>query len=77
MSALAIIGANLIDSSMAPLTLRTGATSQSDPTAGGSTGTTPAEVFSKPITTGDKAGAAILTILATAIILGGAWWLIV
>ncbi|KAK4946793.1 hypothetical protein LTR10_014295 [Elasticomyces elasticus] len=77
MAALSIIGANLMDSSMIPLKLSTGATSTPDPNAGGSTGTTPSLLFTKPITTADRAGAAILTVLGSAFVLGGVWWLIV
>jgi hypothetical protein len=76
MSAMSIFGANLIDSSMVPLSLRTGATSESDPSAGGTANDSPSSQLQKPITTADKAGAAILTILACTITIGGAWWLV-
>jgi hypothetical protein len=76
MAALSIMGANLIDSSMIPLTLRTGATSKSDPTAGSSTGGELPGLITQRITTADKAGAAVLTVLACLLVIGGAWWLI-
>ncbi|KIX01833.1 uncharacterized protein Z518_09560 [Rhinocladiella mackenziei CBS 650.93] len=74
MGALSVIGANLIDESMRPLTLRTGAKSQSDPNAGSTAPSLP-RVNEEPITTKDKAGAAILTVLMAVSIIGGAIWL--
>jgi mannan endo-1,6-alpha-mannosidase len=75
MAALSVIGANLIDSSMIPLSLRTGATSASDPTAGTTAAADPATSES-PITTKDKAGAGILTVLVIAFIIGGGVWIL-
>jgi hypothetical protein len=75
MQALAVIGANLINPSMAPLNTRTGGTSKSDPNAGSDTDADPTK-NQKPITTGDKAGAAILTILIIVGIVGGSIWII-
>ena len=77
MSAMSVIGANLIDQSMVPLSLNTGAKSQSDPTAGGNTGGELPSSFTDPVTTADKAGAAILTVLMCSLFIGTAWWLIV
>ena len=77
MSAMSVIGANLIDASMTPLTLKSGAKSASDPTAGGDTGGSLPSELSDPITTADKAGAAILTVLMSAFVVGGSWWLVV
>lgn len=77
MSAMSVIGANLIDSSMVPLSLNTGAKSSSDPTAGGGTGGSLPSALTDKVTTADKAGAAILTIMMCAIFIGTAWWLIV
>ncbi|RMZ86469.1 hypothetical protein DV736_g6305, partial [Chaetothyriales sp. CBS 134916] len=76
MSAGSVIMANLIEPSMAPLTLRTGATSQSDPNAGSSSGGELPTILTNTITTGDKAGAGILTVLSCIIFIGGAWWLV-
>jgi mannan endo-1,6-alpha-mannosidase len=76
MSALSVIAANLMNPSMIPLSLRTGATSQSDPTAGGDTGGQLPTEYSRHVTTTDKAGAGILTVLISSLFIGGAWWLI-
>ena len=73
MTALSVIGSNLITSQMAPFTAKTGGTSKSDPNAG-STEVSPDK--SKPITTADKAGAGILTILVIIGIVGGSICLI-
>jgi mannan endo-1,6-alpha-mannosidase len=75
MAALSVMGANLIDQSMVPLSLRTGATSQSDPNAGSQAPSDPAAT-QKPITTADKAGAGILTFLVAVGAVGGSAWLI-
>jgi mannan endo-1,6-alpha-mannosidase len=79
MSALAAISANLItvEGLAAPLTLDTGATSKGNAAAGtGSTTTaTGSPWLTKKITTGDRAGAGILTALLLAYTIGGAYWL--
>jgi hypothetical protein len=77
MSAMSVIGANLINPSMMPLTLRTGAKSTSDPSAGGNNNNALPSVLSDQVTTADKAGAGICTVLMVAIVVGGAWWLVV
>lgn len=75
MSALSVIGSNLMTADMAPLTSSTGGSSKSNPDAG--TGTTETTVgFTYKITTKDKAGAGILTILVVAGIVGGSVWII-
>ena len=74
MAAMSVIGANLMTSAMIPLSLRTGATSKSDPNAGSNTVTLPTGLNEK-ITTADKAGAAILTVLASILVVGGAVWI--
>lgn len=83
MSALAAVQANLltVDNLAAPLTLETGGTSKSDPNAGntGSTSgsSTPGSYWQNhKATTGDKAGAGILTALALIGTLGGTYWLV-
>lgn len=76
MSALSVIGSTLIDSSMIPLSLRTGATSKSNPNAGTSSTKLPGQ-NTKPITTADKAGAAILTLMVCVGVIGGSWYLVV
>ena len=74
MQALAVIGATTIHPAIAPKTAGTGGTSKSDPNAGSAVDASPIE-FS-PITTADKAGAGIFTVVCAAIIVGGSAWLI-
>lgn len=75
MSALAAINANLIplEGLFGPLTLATGATSKQDPSAGTDAGEGD---LLKPITTGDRAGAGVLTFLWLTMLFGGTYWLI-
>jgi mannan endo-1,6-alpha-mannosidase len=75
MAAMEIFQSNLVHLTAGPLTPDTGATSKSEPSAGNpdSTGTAPPL---SPITTGDKAGAVILTLLVISGTLVGTWWLV-
>jgi mannan endo-1,6-alpha-mannosidase len=79
MSALAAVGANMItvQNLFAPLTLKTGATSKGDASAGTGdpSAVTGSPWLTKKITTGDRAGAGILTALLLAYTVGGAYWL--
>lgn len=75
MTALAVVGANLIDDKMVPLSADTGGKSASDPGAGASAPVFPHDQFSE-ITTADRAGAGILTVLVIFGMVGGAWWLV-
>ena len=79
MSALAAVSAPLItlEGLSAPLTLKTGATSKGDASAGtgDDSAITGSPWLTKKITTGDRAGAGILTFLILAYILGGSYWL--
>jgi mannan endo-1,6-alpha-mannosidase len=75
MQALSVIGATMIGNTQAPLNTRTGGTSKSDPNAGSNTDPDPA-ANRKPITTKDKAGAGILTVLLIVGIVAGSVWLI-
>jgi mannan endo-1,6-alpha-mannosidase len=76
MAALSILGTNLLTDAMVPLTNSTGGTSVSDPGAGGGSSTpTEADVTNRPITTADRVGAGILTLLALVGVIGGAWWI--
>lgn len=75
MAALSIIGSTLNRQSIAPLSQNTGATSKSNPTAGQNAAKDTTTEHG-PITTADKAGAAILTILTVALVVGGAVWLV-
>ena len=80
MSALSVFQTLLIPGAPAPISAATGGTSQSQPGAGGNgplDPTTPDEpVYTNPITTGDKAGAAILTILGAMLPLGSVSWMV-
>jgi len=62
---------------MVPLTANTGGTSKSDPTAGNAAPRNATDEFTKdPITTGDKAGAAILTILIIGVLIALSIWIV-
>lgn len=79
MSAMSIFQNNLIKNVAAPLTLSKGGTSQSDPTAGAGSGTgslVTDPAMSSTITTGDKAGAGILTLLSVVLVISGTSWMI-
>lgn len=78
MSALAAIQANMltVDNLFAPLTIDTGATSKGDASAGTGVGTTGNPLLTRKITTGDRAGAGILTFLLLVATLGGTYWLV-
>ena len=77
MSALAVIGATQITQDMMPLTAATGGSSKSDPNAGNDAPHNPEDEFKKnPITTADKAGAAVLTIFVIGAIVGLSVWII-
>ena len=80
MSAMSIFQNNLIKNVAAPLTLKKGGTSQSDPNAGAGSGsgsliTDPA--ITSTITTGDKAGAGILTLLSLALVVSGTSFMVI
>lgn len=75
MSALEMMQNLLIDQVSGPVGLETGGLSENDPTAGSDAGTT-LVIEHDPITTGDRAGAGILTALVLAFLFGGGWWLI-
>ena len=83
MSALSVIGANLMKPSIAPLSANTGGSSKADESSqtvtaqggGGSSQGSDGKPLSK-ITTKDRAGAGILTILATLGIIAASVWLI-
>ena len=75
MAALSVMGATLINSGMAPLSKKTGATSSSDPNAGNNIDVAKPITFA-PITTADKAGAAILTILVCVGLVGSMIWIV-
>ncbi|OCK85630.1 glycoside hydrolase family 76 protein [Lepidopterella palustris CBS 459.81] len=76
MSALSVIAANLIGEVTAPYSAVTGGTSKGNPSAGTGGGATQNPLVGSPITTGDKAGAGIITTLVLVTILGGGWFMV-
>jgi len=74
MAAMEVITANLISKVKGPVTNQTGGTSVGNPSAGSNSDDVP--TMFDTITTGDKAGAGILTTFILVGILGGAWWMI-
>ena len=76
MSALSAVNAPLLklDDLSAPLTLATGATSKQDASAGSTT--TEESLTLAKITTADRAGAAILTVLCLGFVFAGTYWLV-
>ncbi|KAL2393304.1 Mannan endo-1,6-alpha-mannosidase DCW1 [Exophiala dermatitidis] len=77
MSALEVIQSNLIDITSGPVTETTGGTSKGDPDAGTSSDIGPSDLNQEEVTTTDKAGAAIMTVLISFFVVGGAWWIII
>ncbi|KAF2160115.1 glycoside hydrolase family 76 protein [Zasmidium cellare ATCC 36951] len=76
MNALEVFQSNLIDKVGGPVGNKTGGTSQGNPSAGTGGDINP-QVPQSTITTGDRAGAGILTALVLIGLVGGAWWMIV
>lgn len=76
MAAMQVIAATLIDTRPAPLTANTGGTSKGDPSAGTSGDSNAGIPRPKAITTADRAGAGIITILILSSIVGGAWFIV-
>ena len=72
MCALEVIQAGLIDSVPGPVANGTGGISSGDRSAG----TGGDNILFTPITTGDRAGAGILTFLVILGFVGGTWWLV-
>ena len=77
MAALEVIQANLISGAAFPLTAKTGGISKGNPSAGSCGDTTTGTIPLSDITTGDKAGAGVLTAVVLLIFLGGTWCIIV
>ena len=73
MSGLEVIQSTLIDSVPGPVGNGTGGISKGNPAAGT---TSSSIVPMEAITTGDRAGAGILTALLLVALVGGAWWLV-
>lgn len=78
MSALEVIQSNLINSVSGPVTNTTGGTSKGDASAGTSQGasTTP-EILTSTITTGDKVGAALMTVIVVLNVVGAVVWMVI
>lgn len=76
MCALEVIQSNLITEVAGPVTQNTGGTSKGNPDAGSSSPVGPNDLQTQKVTTSDKAGAAILTVLLVFFVVGGAWWLV-
>lgn len=72
---MSVIGSTLNRQDLAPLSIASGATSASDPTAGINAPVNPLDEHG-PITTGEKAGAAFATLFIVAVAVGGAVWLV-
>jgi hypothetical protein len=75
MQALAVIGATTIRPEITPKSANTGGTSKSDPDAGSDHAGEPPTVL-EPVTTADRAGAGIVTVIGVVFIVGGSIWLI-
>lgn len=76
MTALNVISVLNVDRVPPPYSSKTGGTSQGNPGLGVGNDDTRLPIYQKDITTGDKAGAAIVTIIMVALTLGGAYWLL-
>jgi mannan endo-1,6-alpha-mannosidase len=76
MSALEVIQSNLITEVTGPVTEGNGGTSKGNPSAGTTSPVGPGDLYKAQVTTTDKAGAAILTLLIALFVIGGALWLI-
>ena len=76
MSVLEVVQSNLIDVAPGPVTANSGGTSKGDPNAGVTSNIGPGDLHKSQITTADRAGAGILTLVVISIIVGGAWWLV-
>ncbi|RMZ86223.1 hypothetical protein DV737_g151, partial [Chaetothyriales sp. CBS 132003] len=76
MCALEIVQSNLLDTVAGPVSADTGGISEGDPNAGSSSKTNPDELDLKTITTADRAGAGILTVVIITLVVGGGWWIV-
>jgi mannan endo-1,6-alpha-mannosidase len=75
MSVLETVQSLLSPTVRGPVSANNGGTSKGDP-SGGTGGTTPTGIQTGTITTAEKAGAGILTILVVVGFVGGLWWMI-
>lgn len=77
MSALEVIQSNLINEVEGPVTENTGGTSQGNPNAGTTSDIGPGDLHREQVTTADKAGAGVLTVMLIFFVVGGVWWMVV
>ena len=77
MSALEVVQSNLIDIAPGPVTANTGGISKGDPNAGQTGKIGPGDLHRAPVTTADRVGAGIITVMIIVWVVGGAWWLVV
>jgi mannan endo-1,6-alpha-mannosidase len=75
MNVLAALSSLLIMDAAEPVTNETGGTSAGDPNAGSDR--SEINLTLPPITTGDKAGAGVLTVAVVVIAAGSLWWMLV
>jgi mannan endo-1,6-alpha-mannosidase len=75
MSALEVIQANLVNTKPAPLTNSTGGTSKGSGDAGSNSASTNLLTNTLTVTTKDKAGAGIVTVLCVALMVGTGYWM--
>jgi hypothetical protein len=75
-SALNILTVLLVDTVPPPYTSKTGGTSKGNPDLGKGSEDSNIPDFFEPISTADRAGASILTVLVVGFWVGGAWWLL-
>jgi hypothetical protein len=76
MSALNVISVLNAAQAPAPYTSHSGGTSQGDPGLGTQDDSKRLPIFKEDVTTADKAGAAILTIILVLAWIGGGWWML-
>lgn len=75
MTALNVISVLNVDRVPPPYSSTTGGSSSGNPNLGTGSDDTRLPVAEKDITTADKAGAAIVTILMACMLVGGAYWM--
>ncbi|KAI5847037.1 glycosyl hydrolase family 76-domain-containing protein [Morchella snyderi] len=76
LSVMEVLQANFITTADPPVTNNTGGTSVGDPTAGTGTSSLESKLQTDPSTTGDKAGAGILTAIVLGLLLSLTYWLL-
>ncbi|KAI1617773.1 mannan endo-1,6-alpha-mannosidase [Exophiala viscosa] len=77
MSALEVIQSNLLTVVAAPVTEDSGGTSKGDSSAGSTSDIDQSDLDKSVVTTKDRAGAALLTVLICFVMIGGALWIMI